>query len=860
MNWTSGRRWPLWLLFGAVLISFALTVTLGARVFSDLNQIQRAPDDNIQWSVSQLETEAVRMQLAAYSADDGPEALAEFRKRFDIFYSRLDLIVTASAFAPLHANAASHETIESIQMFLERTIPLVDGPDEALLDAMPGLREQISVVRDAARDVALATVEFFARTTDENRARFSELVFLTTFFAISLIVLLALSMLVLIRQMRLARLRETEARLSEQRLTAMVNSALDAVIAMNAKGEIVEFSPAAETIFGYRREQAIGEKLAELIVPEQHREAHATGLKRHLETGEAVVVGGGRFELSAIDAQGVEFPVELAVGRTEGEDGPIFIAYLRNITYRKDAEAELLAARNRAQEADLAKSEFLAVMSHEMRTPLNGVMGAIDLMRTTNLDDKQAEYVALAESAGEILLRHIRDVLDITKIEAGKFDIEAEPFSPASLVRDLAEVTQEEASKRGNRIGVEIDPAIPPWVLGDPHRVRQVLLNFASNAIKFTSGGEITLDVRLAGDAAEPARLEFAVRDTGIGVEEADIKKLFGDFVVLDPSYTRDVGGSGLGLAICRRIITAMSGEIGVESVAGEGSRFWFRLTLPETEAPAPSVPVPELSMATSSERVLLAEDNLTSRTIAEEMLVNAGYDVTTAVDGVEAVAKANGREFDIILLDISMPRMDGVKAAELIRSGAGGSKHAMIFALTAHAMPEEIQRFLAAGMHGCLTKPLRRDELLSLLSRSSGDCAEVGAASYDTPAVPPQGAQYLDAGEIERLVSEVSPAFAVKILRQFSDEIDRRGSTIRRAAENGDYGALLRSAHGLHGAAATIGASSLAETMMAVEQACKEGRNPDADRAMINFDAIVEGTKREVEAAVADLSQERAS
>jgi CheY-like chemotaxis protein len=304
--------------------------------------------------------------------------------------------------------------------------------------------------------------------------------------------------------------------------------------------------------------------------------------------------------------------------------------------------------------------------------------------------------VDLAAKSGEILLSHINDVLDITKIEAGKLEIETEPFDVRRMVIDLAETTKEEALKRDNQVVVTVDPGIAETVLGDPYRVRQILLNMVANAIKFTSEGTITIEARLARDTGDAPDIEFSVRDTGIGISEADIGKLFSDFVTLDPAYARTVGGTGLGLAICRRLVKAMGGEIGVDSTPGKGSRFWFRLALPAGPSgqPAAFAPAPQ-EFAAPGLSILLAEDNETNRIIAREMLSKAGYEVTIAEDGVEAVKRANETPFDVILMDVSMPQMDGLEATKRIRQGKGASQSATIIAVTAHALPAEIERFL---------------------------------------------------------------------------------------------------------------------------------------------------------------------
>jgi PAS domain S-box-containing protein len=682
----SGLPAVLWGLAAAACL--VLVVLLGARVFTQLAELRRAPQDNVQWSVAQLETELLRLQQTGLQIVAGEDvSLDEFRQRFDIFYSRVDVLRSGTVFAPLRRDFAVQRPLLDLSQFLEETVPIIDGPDDELQRRLPELLEKGNRLAVDVRDLELSAVATFARASDAQRSEFAALLSLTAYVALGVIVVLIGAAVVLLRQTLISRRREAEIRQNEERLAAMVNAALDAVIVIDSRGTIIEFNTAAETIFGITRDAALGRQMGEMMLPARHRAAHEAGLTRYLKTGETVIVDKGRIELTALNAKGEEFPIELSVGRSQGKDGPIFIGYLRDITNRKRSENELRVARDRAQAADRAKSEFLAVMSHEMRTPLNGVLGALDLLRATPLEGKQAHYVDLAAKSGEILLSHINDVLDITKIEAGKLEIETEPFDVRRMVIDLAETTKEEALKRDNQVVVTVDPGIAETVLGDPYRVRQILLNMVANAIKFTSEGTITIKARLARDTGDAPDIEFSVRDTGIGISEADIGKLFSDFVTLDPAYARTVGGTGLGLAICRRLVKAMGGEIGVDSTPGKGSR---RLSLPPRRSSRPRASAsswPKTTRPTASSR---------------EMLSKAGNEVTIAEDGVEAVKRADETPFDVILMDVSMPRMDGLEATKRIRQGKGASQSATIIAVTAHALPAEIERFLG-GRHAGL-------------------------------------------------------------------------------------------------------------------------------------------------------------
>ncbi len=416
------------------------------------------------------------------------------------------------------------------------------------------------------------------------------------------------------------------------------------------------------------------------------------------------------------------------------------------------AQAELRVARDAALAGERAKASFVAVMSHEMRTPLNGIIASLEILRDEVAAPDQARFITIAHASAVQLMLQINDVLDISRIEAGRVEIAVEPFDLLAFLGEVTGALRPLASGRGNHLVLSCDPALPARVAGDSFRVRQILQNFLSNAIKFTEDGTITLGARaLAARDGAAALVEFEVIDTGRGIAAADLPRLFEDFVMLDPTYSREVGGSGLGLSICRRLAAAMGGEIGVDSEPGQGSRFWVRLPFGrvDTAAPAalrqgdrtscedplprpqpaasqrpappttgPSVPAarPAAAAAATALRLLVVDDNAVNRTVVARMLEQEGHDAVLAENGRSAVSLAEAQRFDAILMDISMPEMDGVTAAGLIRQG-GASAAVPIFALTAHAMPEELARFEAAGLATSLLKPVRRSALRAALA-----------------------------------------------------------------------------------------------------------------------------------------------
>jgi len=394
-------------------------------------------------------------------------------------------------------------------------------------------------------------------------------------------------------------------------------------------------------------------------------------------------------------------------------------------TERTRLEADLASALVQAREASRLKSAFLATMSHEIRTPMNGVLGLAELLLDSDLDTTQRfQLVALRES-GQTLMALINDVLDFSKIEAGKLDLEALEFDLAASVRSVAQIVSSQAEDKGLALRVQVGAGVPPSVRGDSLRLRQVLLNLASNAVKFTDRGSVTIAVAALGDG----RLRFSVADTGIGIDPSSRQTLLDPFSQADSSTTRRFGGTGLGLAICAQLVELMGGTLDFDSVVGEGSTFRFDIPLPAAApstrpatAPAPEAPAPE--DVPLGARVLLADDTHISRLVGVALLERLGYAVDVVANGAEAVDAVRHNRYDAVLMDCLMPVMDGYEATDHIRRLENDARHTPIIALTASALAGDRERCLAAGMDDYLAKPLDQSALAGVLSRCCAGAA----------------------------------------------------------------------------------------------------------------------------------------
>jgi len=367
-------------------------------------------------------------------------------------------------------------------------------------------------------------------------------------------------------------------------------------------------------------------------------------------------------------------------------------------------------AREAAKAADKAKSDFLATMSHEIRTPLNAILGMIDLILESGLPDRQRRQVEVMKGSADSLIGLLNDLLDLSRIESGQLSLENTDFSLRDSLSGTLSLLRMRAAKKNLDFHVHIDDSVPQWLRGDPNRLRQVVLNLADNAIKFTSQGRVKISVEAVEQKANNVMLQVTVSDTGIGIAADKLTGIFDRFYQADSSMTRRYGGSGLGLAIVAQLVKAMLGSVWAESEPQKGSAFHFTIRCeigenPQRKLVRPAQESPE-QMSLQGLRVLLVEDSAVNQLVAREVLRRHGCDVTVASNGIEAVESVQSHAFDLILMDLQMPEMDGFEATRLIRTQECGATIPII-AQTAHAFPEDIERCLEAGMDGHVAKPI---------------------------------------------------------------------------------------------------------------------------------------------------------
>ncbi|HUS04676.1 MAG TPA: response regulator [Bryobacteraceae bacterium] len=636
------------------------------------------------------------------------------------------------------------------------------------------------------------------------------------------------------RDMTSVKRTEDALRSSDELFRQLANSIDEVFWISNAdRSEILYISPEYEKLWGRTRESLYENAMSwgEAIHPDDRAlvfEAMEPGASPYFNEEFRIFHTDGtlRWVLART------FPV----GDKNGEIVRI-TGVAQDITERKRAQEMLSHAKLGAEAANRAKTHFLASMSHEIRTPMNAILGITELLAETELTALQREYVGLFQRAGATLLKLINDILDLSKVEAGRLELESCPFDLAALVRDAMEISASGARQKGLRLVDRIQPEVPATLVGDSGRLKQILVNLIGNAIKFTQAGQITIDVRAAAGFSEPGHWQFSVSDTGVGIPPDKQAMIFENFSQADSSTTRQFGGTGLGLAICRRLVTLMGGEIRVESQVGEGSTFIFTVHLPcaagqegkqlEIESDRATVNQGAKPRPIQASRVLLVDDSQDNLFLIRHYLKNSAYVLEEAENGEVAVRKFQRDKFDLVLMDVQMPVMDGYAATRAIRAWEREQQleRTPVLALTADGLQEDIRRSLDAGCTAHLLKPIQKNTLLDAIGTDWGSLpamrAPASTAESEMPGPPAKNAPKRLQLHIPEGLEDLIPGY----LNARRSDLQ----TLHAAMSQREFTSIAKLAHNLKGTGMGYGFPQITEIGRLLEKAAKESNEKEA-------------------------------
>jgi two-component system sensor histidine kinase/response regulator len=633
---------------------------------------------------------------------------------------------------------------------------------------------------------------------------------------------------------RTARLSDETER-ERTKFQTLFETNTDGIVILNDKG-FTDCNPAALEMF---RIGSVADFIAmqpeDLGTPYQagRQPAHDLAVA-HI--GEAVTKGHSTFEWLGRRSDGSQFDAEIDLHAMRLGTRHYIQAIIRDISPQKETERALKAAHAAALAAADLKSQFVANVSHEIRTPLNGILGMTRFLLRSPLNEQQKEYGETIHFSAEALLGIINDLLDFSKIEAGRLNIEHIVFDLPRLLRDIAALYTPRAEAKGLRILPELDAELNPWVIGDPMRLRQILLNLLDNAIKFTERGDIHLEARVRERNPEQINLRLSVRDTGIGIPEDALNRIFQAFSQADGTTSRKYGGTGLGLAISRQLAELMGGALGVDSTVGAGSIFYLDLPLSVSETPPEQLDIGQSTPPPSlGGRVLVAEDNPVNQKVTRYMLENLGIEVLLANDGKAAFELVQEQAVDLILMDCQMPEWDGFMATRAIREWEDSSqrRRTPIIALTANAMSGYGDVCRSAGMDDYLAKPLQESELQDIAQRFLASGARPVEAAQDLQETPGAATTLgFDLAKIRSLCRN-DAAQVGEMLQLFIDSSEEIMGHLVQALAQGDARQTARQAHQIKGAAAYLGAVHMADLAAALESAAKQDRLDEAESVL---------------------------
>ncbi|MEM6578735.1 MAG: ATP-binding protein [Pseudomonadota bacterium] len=833
LNFKTSSTRGLILLVGIISAFLLGCAILTVQVFLQLNDLRATSGERPGYEVAQLEVKHAKLLAAAEALRDGGLAdYTEVLRCFSYFDEHVHSLQTDPANETISGDSAAGEALTEIAALLDQMKPLIEGPAQTLSAKQPFLVQALNQMHAPLNHVTDAGLKAAARKSDAVSAALADRLRDLALVATAMIVTMAALTWQLWRLYRRFRKHARNNQANLGRLETILNTSLDAILVVNAEGDILQANPAAAAFF-------------DLLLPDGSHQNVSAVLYRREDENRIDTVSGARLMASCKDGpnrcskvlikdrDAAMIPVEMSAARAKQDGRTVTICYLRDVSRRVRAEAEMKQAHDRALASEQAQARFLAMISHEMRTPLTGILGTLDLLDETPLTKEQCEYLEIIQRAAQQLLIQTNDALDLTQAGAGKLSLAREPFSLDDVLDEVLASYQTDADRRGTHLSLWHPEGPLGSALGDRARVLQVLNNLVSNAVKFTTSGDVRIEV--SRDPGRTDWVEFQITDTGIGMAEADKDRIFEDFVRLDQARDTEAPGTGLGLGIVRELVTLMQGEVGVESIEGEGSQFRVRLPLSKC-LPRSVTAAPDIRRGSEYEprHILVAEDNATNGFVLSEMLRKDGHDVTCVTCGENAVSEAARQTFDLVLMDVRMPGIDGMLAARQIRESGGLSAKSRLVFLT--ACIESDVNTLARGLdaEAILTKPLRRAALRDIVagrmkcpSLAEADGLVPTATTSDPPTA--QAATLIDRQHVDQLRDALSPQRFKTLIAQFDKEAAQFfvDLTLWRDRPLDERAQLL---HDFAGSAATFGALTLQRRLGEAEEALRRADAVHAD------------------------------
>lgn len=620
---------------------------------------------------------------------------------------------------------------------------------------------------------------------------------------------------------------------SEEKFRNIFESFQDIYFRTDIYGRITMVSPSGFEISGYTPEEVIGKHITVFNV---NPKKQTNLIKRLIRTGTV-----RNYENNLILKDGSVMQSISNIRLIYNKEGkPIAVdGVVRDITYLKKASEELYKAKEIAERSLKVKESFLANMSHEIRTPMNGIIGMIDLINETNLNQDQRKYVQTIKKSSETLLTILNDILDLSKIEAGKMQLRLTPVNLKGTVEKLFSLFYQQAVNKNIELLYHTDTELPPFVLADETRLLQIMSNLASNSIKFTDEGSVTINMKVEKQVVSTYTIKVEIIDTGIGITEENKKKLFHSFSQIDDSSTKLYAGTGLGLAISKELCKLMNGEIGVESEFGHGSTFWFTFEAKESKRAAGSKSGDEIEVKISGQLkdvnpyILIVDDNNINQLVASEILTKSGCRVDVAENGLVAIEKVKSNSYDLIFMDIQMPQMDGITATKEIRK-MQLENLAPIIAMTAYSMKEDKEKFLIGGMDDYISKPIKSETLLSKVREwvENKKFAENG----NQAAAEQSDNEIFDKEVFDKLKTYANAQTLNKIYSEFEKEVEEQLDVCKNSMLTDDIQTILNNLHTLKGTSGTLGVIKVEKLARQVESDLKSGNPIDLEKELVDL------------------------